>query len=813
MPKPTAPPPTSTPSTTPAPPRPPRPPPPPPPPTSTSSPPRPSSTRPSFTHFRDDPFSFLREISLHYSGTGWRAYDDPIGQKVFYKGFSEEMKARVLRSPMLVRKLRELAERRVAVEEGMGVFEGDGSGRREKRRREVEAQLGEVTERIVDGMICKFESKGFIRGAYFLVVQLLARAYHQGIHVSTHEIHHLRHIATLAAPRHQSLIFLPCHRSHIDYVSLQVICYRLGLTLPVVVAGDNLNFPLVGPFLQHAGAMYIRRTFAGDEVYTATVQAYIDTLLTQGYNFECFIEGGRSRTGKLLPPKFGILSFILDSILSGRVKDAYVIPVSTQYDKVIETEAYVSELLGIPKVKENLWDFLGSSKFLNLNMGRVDVRFHEPWSLRDFVESQIVKAAGAAGAAAAEVDRDAPEVRLKVLRSLGYKVLGDINRVSVVMPTSLIGTILLTLRGRGVGMTELVRRIEWLRGRIRAKGGRVADFGALETEMVVERGLEVLGGLVGRVDGLAEETFYAVDRFQLSFYRNMVIHLFISETIVAAAMYTRVKQGGGPSNQRVEYGNLMEQVAFLSLLFRGEFVFPTEGIRTNLEKTVRGLQDDGVITVGAATTTAATTADGAAAAAGIGYVELSEQERRCGRENFDFYCFLIWPFIESSWLAGVAIIGLTPPPGMDDVWVGLTQAQDMAQLMGKTLYHQGDLSYFEAVNKETLKNAFQRFQEEGVLLVRGSKAAARCHISPEWMPGWGAEGRIEEGGRLWAFVERIAVSRREGKNRRDNASVSTRVLGLAARCGRELFVRGREEGVVVGEEGVRRGRRRGRAKL
>ncbi|KAI5838824.1 acyltransferase-domain-containing protein [Morchella snyderi] len=805
----------------------------------------------SFTHFRDDPFSFLREISLHYSGTGWRAYDAPVGQRVFYKGFSEEMKARVLRSPMLVRKLHELAERRVLVEERQrgGGVEADadaGAARRERRRREVEAQLGEVTERIVDGMICKFESKSFIRGAYFLVVQLLARAYHQGIHVSTHEIHNLRHIAALAAPRHQSLIFLPCHRSHIDYVSLQVICYRLGLTLPVVVAGDNLNFPLVGPFLQHAGAMYIRRSFAGDEVYAATVQAYIDTLLARGYNFECFIEGGRSRTGKLLPPKFGILSFILDSVLSGRVRDAYVIPVSTQYDKVIETEAYVSELLGIPKVKENLWDFLSSSKFLNLNMGRVDVRFHEPWSLRDFVEAQIAKAAsemgaaaGAAAAAAAPVvvDRDAPEVRLKVLRSLGYKVLGDINRVSVVMPTSLIGTILLTLRGRGVGLSELVRRIEWLRGRIRAKGGRVADFGTLDTAMVVERGLEVLGGLVGRVGGLAEETFYAVDRFQLSFYRNMVIHLFISETIVAAAMYTRVKQGGGPSNQRVGYADLLRQVAFLSQLFRGEFVFPTEGIRMNLEKTVRGLQADGVINVGAATTTTTTAAaDGGDGdgdgESGIGYVELSEQERRCGRENFDFYCFLIWPFIESSWLAGVAIIGLTPPPGMDDVWVGLTQAQDMAQLLGKTLYHQGDLSYFEAVNKETLKNAFQRFQEEGILLVRSgaNRAAARCHIAPEWMPAWdttsgggGLGARIDEGGRLWRFVERIAVSRREGKNRRDNASVSTRVLGLAARCGAELFVKGREEGVGAGEdedeagvegvEGVKRGRRRGRAKL
>lgn len=159
-----------------------------------------------------------------------------------------------------------------------------------------------------------------------------------GIHVSSEEVLRLREVATEAAKKKQSIIFLPCHKSHVDYVSLQLICYRLGMVLPVVVAGDNLNFPVVGPFLQHAGAMWIRRSFGDDALYTTVVQSYIDTLLRQGFNFECFIEGGRSRTGKLLQPKFGILSFLLDSVLSGRVEDAIVCPVSTQYDKVIETE-------------------------------------------------------------------------------------------------------------------------------------------------------------------------------------------------------------------------------------------------------------------------------------------------------------------------------------------------------------------------------------------------------------------------------------------------------------------------------------------
>ena len=142
-----------------------------------------------------------------------------------------------------------------------------------------------------------------------------------------------------------------------------------------------------------------------------------------------------------------------------------------------------------------------------------------------------------------------------------------------------------------------------------------------------------------------------------------------------------------------------------------------------MDKTLRGLESDNVICVRRNS------------AGSIDQVELSDAERQCGRENFDFYCFLIWPFIEASWLGAVSIMGLAPPLGQEqDMWCDMKQTQDKAQLvryrgntlllpfesstdhttsqLGKTLYHQGDLSYFEAVNKETLKNAYQRFEEE-----------------------------------------------------------------------------------------------------
>jgi len=586
------------------------------------------------------------------------------------------MKNMVLSAPLLQQRISRLAEHRVAVEEREGMLPKDSKdygAKRSERLNEIEAGLQQLADKWTDDMICKMESKTFIRGAYYLATQLLTRAYHQGIHVSSEEVLRLRKVAEVAAQKKQSIIFLPSHRSHVDYVSLQLICYRLGLTLPVVVAGDNLNIPVLGEFLQHAGAMWIRRAFGDDVLYTTLVQSYIDTLLQEGYNFECFIEGGRSRTGKLLPPKFGILSFVLDSILSGRVQDAIICPVSTQYDKVIETEGYVTELLGMPKKKENLADFLsGGSSVLSLRLGRVDVRFHEPWSLRGFLDDQLSKLPSIPRGL--DTDHQRPEVRAvreKLLRTMGYQVLSDINDVSVVMPTALIGTVLLTLRGRGVGKQELNRRVTWLTERVRAKGGRVAHFGNAPLTDIIERGLEVLGkDLIGMVDGLAEPTYYAVDRFQLSFYRNMTIHLFIYEALVSAAMYSRVKRGGGPQMQDMPFDELREQVFFLSSLFRGEFIFSSEGLDTNLDRTLRGLEADNVIRVDR-------DADGNATMVG-----LAEQERKAGRENYDFYCFLIWPFVEATWLAAVSLMGLTPPLGQnEDTWIEQGKTHNSAQLV------------------------------------------------------------------------------------------------------------------------------------
>jgi len=626
-------------------------------------------------------------------------------------------------------------------------------------------------------------SKYFIRGAYYLTTQLLTRAYHQGIHVNSQEVLRLREVAQEASRKRQSIVFLPCHRSHVDYLSLQVVCYRLGLVLPTVVAGDNLNFPVVGSFLQHAGAMYIRRSFGDDQLYTTLVQAYIDTLLQTGLNLECFIEGGRSRTGKLLQPKFGILGFILESVMSGSVDDCLICPVSTQYDKVIEVDSYVSELLGTPKKKEDLAGFLSASNVLSLKLGRVDVRFHKPWSLREYIADQSSRLPQAIGSEGVPYS----VMKQRILVTFGYQVLSDINTASVVMPTALVGTVLLTLTGKSVGRAELVRRVNWLSSRVNAQGGRIAHFAGNTPESVVDKALEVLGpALVGRIDGLSEQLYYAEDRFQLSFYRNMTIHLFISQALVCAALYTKLKLAQGPDSESMTFKELYDYVLFLSQLFRAEFIFATTPLGENLRNTLLGLEKDNVLSI-------TRSADGTNV---IESVSVHDEERALNLENFDFYCYLIWPFIEASWLGNMSLFMLCPPAADLDqqAWLDLNSMQNKAQLLGKTLYHRGDLTYYEAVNKETLKNAVSHCEEEGIISVtRPTKGSGNTkplvRLAPQWMPkrDGTAEARLLPQGKLWDLCEHINRSRRAGDSRQDTAAARARLLRLVETTAEDLF--------------------------
>ena len=172
------------------------------------------------------------------------------------------------------------------------------------------------------------------------------------------ELHNTDVVARIA-PNH-GIVYIPTHRSHIDYLLLSYFLHRQGLAPPHIAAGANLNIPLVGPLLRRAGAFFIRRSFKGEPLYAAVFHEYLHLMLTRGFPIEYFIEGGRSRDGRMLTPKAGILGMTIRSFIREHARPLVFVPVYIGYEKLVEGESYLREMAGKPKQCESLWSLLKS---------------------------------------------------------------------------------------------------------------------------------------------------------------------------------------------------------------------------------------------------------------------------------------------------------------------------------------------------------------------------------------------------------------------------------------------------------------------
>ncbi|RKP08223.1 hypothetical protein THASP1DRAFT_15940, partial [Thamnocephalis sphaerospora] len=672
---------------------------------------------------------------------GWRSYRDYIGARILQAGYARAIKEQVLKSDRVKNTIKYLASR-----QAIQLRAQPSVSKVVEREDQLERELEVVVRNMADKMFADFSSLRTVRVFAFALSNILVRLYHQGIHIKESELLELRRHAIKAQQNKQSLIVLPCHKSHVDYLLISYVFFRLGLALPHIAAGDNLDLPVVGGILRRGGAFFIRRTWGDDMLYGELAREYIEAR----YNIECFIEGTRSRTGKLLQPKFGILKLILEGLLNGRTKDCIIVPMSIGYDRVIETETYASELLGQPKERESLWGVFNSTKLLQFKWGRVDVRFAKPFSLLEYCKDSIESMLTLRYFLLSPFNLENVQDKNILLRSLGYRQVQSVFKCHVAMKrTNALGTVILTLRGRGVGRSELVRRVNWLRREILRKGGRVAHFGGMSTGDIVDRAIQVMRDLVGarKEKDILEPVFYAQKRFELSFYRNQVIHLFLSEAIVSASMYVQIKIGGVKSAQRIPRSVLLDNASFISQLLKGEFIYRPGSVEDNMNTTLQSMERLNVVT----------TEDD--------LVGLSDVERKLGRENY-----------ATAQLDESSPTRIHPPVGVvvanDGVaWVEERVFLKKAQTLGKTLYYQGDISYMEAVNQETLKNAFSRLQTQGVMLYRrAEREPPHVALHPEFVPARSADGGILPAGKLWALVKRIGKFRREGKNRRDNAT-------------------------------------------
>jgi glycerol-3-phosphate O-acyltransferase len=368
----------------------------------------------------------------------------------------------------------------------------------------------------------------------------------------------------MKAAAHAPVVLTPSHKSHVDYLVMSYVMWQRGYNVPLVAAGANLSFFPLGWFLRRAGAFFLRRSFKGDPVYTAVFRAYLKKLVHDGIHHEFFPEGGRSRTGRLLQPKLGLFTWLVDAVLEGARNDLLFVPVAIDYEKVVESSSYSAELKGGEKKAEDLKALLSTPKVLTENYGRIHLTFDAPVSLAQLMADR--------GLTASSVNE---EQKKSLVRALGHRVMHGISQVSVVTPQALLSSALLAHRRRGISVREITDRIVLLR--------RVADD--LHAPLSRELGNApcsptVLGpignamrmfaseGFVRIVEARSEPIYQVEDdrRAELSYYRNTLLNLVSGRTIACAALNV---SGATPT-----FAEVREKALFLSRLFKLEFVYP-----------------------------------------------------------------------------------------------------------------------------------------------------------------------------------------------------------------------------------------------
>ncbi|HTX24617.1 MAG TPA: glycerol-3-phosphate 1-O-acyltransferase PlsB [Steroidobacteraceae bacterium] len=388
---------------------------------------------------------------------------------------------------------------------------------REKRltRRQALAAARRLAEEIAANY-----SHAFVRFMEHLLTWLWNRLYDGVVfeHAAT-----LEHVADGS-----EIIYVPCHRSHMDYLLLSYVIYRSGFAIPHIAAGVNLDLPIIGRFLRKGGAFFIRRSFRGSSLYTVVFMSYMASMMARGHAIEYFIEGGRSRTGRLLQPKTGMISMTVRSSLRHAARPVVFVPVYFGYERIVEGATYIGELSGRPKQKESVFGLLRALPRLRERFGRVHVNLGEPIFLADVLDRYACDWRA----------READETRLPwvnaVVDELAQTIMRHINGAAAVTPVNLLAITLLASPHRVLTEADLLRQLDLHVALLREcpYSARVTVTALASTEIVVygetmkmvSRLAHPLGDLVQMSDQAAVLAAY---------YRNNVLHLVALPSLVA----------------------------------------------------------------------------------------------------------------------------------------------------------------------------------------------------------------------------------------------------------------------------------------
>jgi glycerol-3-phosphate O-acyltransferase len=341
------------------------------------------------------------------------------------------------------------------------------------------------------------------------------------------EVRHLHKLKEVAEG--SGIVYVPCHRSHVDYLLLSYVLFEHGFVVPHIAAGINLNLPLLGSVLRRGGAFFMRRSFRDDPLYAAVFLKYLSLNLVRGVPIEYFIEGTRSRTGRLLEPRKGMLAMTLHSYLHSYKRPLIFVPVYVGYEHVFEGRSYIDELSGGAKKRESLRDLVRALHALRGKYGRVYVSFGEP-----IFPEPLLDQYNAGWRNAVVSDGERPPWLAAATADLAQRIMTNINAAAAVNPRNLLATALLSTPKRAMVEKDLHAQLD-----LCARLARRAPYSPLVTVTEMS-GAEIAAwgertGLLrrrphplGDVLSLGEE-----EAVLMTYYRNNVLHVFALPSLVA----------------------------------------------------------------------------------------------------------------------------------------------------------------------------------------------------------------------------------------------------------------------------------------
>ena len=354
--------------------------------------------------------------------------------------------------------------------------------------------------------------------------------------------------------RDNPAMLLWTHKTYLDGMVVPKVLYDNDFPMPHMFGGANMNFPGLGFLLHRAGAIFIKRSFQDNELYKVTLRHYIGYLMEKRFPMNWAFEGTRSRLGKLMPPRYGLLKYVLEACHATDARNIHIIPISISYDLIRDVEEYATEQTGRGKGAESLRWFIGYIRSLARPMGKVYMDIGEPVVLARAPH---------------------PDDKL-ALSKIAFEVAVEANHVTPITVPSLVTMSLLGAAPRALTEAEVVHDMDVLLAWASARKLRIsADFDpAYASQMESLLAIMIDEGMVTRYDE-GPDVVYAIEQEQhavASYYRNTIIHFFVNKAIIELALLkTSETEGAGALEI------FWAEVDRLRDLFKFEFFYaPTE---------------------------------------------------------------------------------------------------------------------------------------------------------------------------------------------------------------------------------------------